>query len=294
MNYQELEKAFPEKRLTKIINCTKDNPMAFTEIVVYSCLIQRATHGKGATQKQISKATRLNASTSVPCALARLEMKKLAEKRGKRWIAIEPAAEKAKWFRDCRGSGDQAWYRRLSYWWMGLPVNTKKPPFTIKQVAVYFKLLNLQDSGRWQNQQGLTRLLRIDRKTVRTALTKLKQSGLVDDDLSPNMPTPNQLRWFRNRPEKRQFRLGEQFDLTKCGHEGEIASAWLDGFGPMMIDAGYSERQIVDFFQFAIKKSQGKSKIFFAFLARFQEMFKQVEADHHSNRALGKYQKTPQ
>ena len=51
MTHNTLEQNLPGKRLTRIVNRTVQNPLSFNELVVYSCLVERATHGKGANQR---------------------------------------------------------------------------------------------------------------------------------------------------------------------------------------------------------------------------------------------------
>lgn len=289
MTHHSLEQDFPGKRLTRIVNRTVQNPLSFNELVVYSCLVERATHGKGANQRQLHRATGLHESTAVPSALQTLQRHGLAVKNNQYWRALEPAGEATGWFKNRKDSGDQAWHRRFSYWWMAL--RSKKSPLTIKQNAVYFKLFNVSGSARWRCQEGLSKLLGLDRKTVRTALAKLQSSGLVSNSLWPSEPTTGQLAWFRDKPKKRPFKLSTLIDLTLFGENGQTTGILLDGSVPMMLDAGYTESQIRNFFSFALDLGNRNCEVFYTFLTGFKKMFKQVENDHHVNRAQGKLQK---
>jgi hypothetical protein len=289
MTHHSLEQDFPGKRLTRIVNRTVQNPLSFNELVVYSCLVERATHGKGANQRQIHRATGLHASTAIPSALQTLQRLGLVVKTGQYWRALEPAGEATGWFKNRKDSGEQAWHRRFSYWWMAL--RSKKSPLTVKQNAVYFKLLNVSGSARWRCQEGLSKLLGVDRKTVRTALAKLKSSGLVSKSLWPGEPTADQLAWFRDKPKKRPFKLSALIDLSGFGPEGETTCTLLDGFVPMMVDAGYTESQMRDFFSFALDLGDRNFQVFYTFVTGFKKVFKQVESAHHVNRAQGKFQK---
>lgn len=289
MTHDTLTQLFTGKRLTRIINRTAQNPLPFNALLVYSCLVQRATHGKGASSRQLRRATGLHASTAIPAALQRLARFSLVVKKGKYWTALEPAGETTDWFKNRKGSDDQAWHRRFSYWWMGL--RSQKSPLTAKQNAVYFKLVDICRSRRWRTQKGVQKLLGLDRKTVCTALAKLRTHGLVNNGLSPKQPADAQLDWFRNKPKKQAFRLSAHFDFSKQGIEGETASARLDGFVPALLDAGYSERQITDYFSFCLEQADYSAQVIFAFLVGFKSLFERVEKDHLANRVTGNYRK---
>src|SRR5262249_39844691 len=131
----------------------------------------------------------------------------------------------------------------------------------------------------------------LDRKTVRTALLKLRTLGLVANNLWPGEPTACQLAWFRDKPKKRPFKLSTLIDLTLFGENGPTTGILLDGSVPMMLDAGYTESQIRNFFSFALDLGNRNCEVFYTFLTGFKKMFKQVENDHHVNRAQGKFQK---
>jgi hypothetical protein len=289
MTHDTLTKIFTGKRLTRIVNRTAQNPLPFNALLVYSCLVLRATHGKGASNHQLRMATGLHESTAIPAALQRLARCGLVVKKGKYWLALEPVGETTAWFKNRKDSRDQAWHRRFSYWWMGL--RSKNSPLTTKQNAVYFKLVDVCSSARWRTQKGVQRLLGLDRKTVRSALAKLRTHGLVKDGLSPIEPTDAHLDWFRGKPKKRAFRLSAHFDFSKSGIDGQTASALLESFVPALIDAGYSERQITAFFLLCLERANHSFSVFFTFLTGFKKVFERVEKDHLANRATGKYGK---
>lgn len=289
MKYDDLEAAFPGKRFTRFLNCTRQNSMTFNSALVYSCLVERATHGKGASQKQVSKATGLNESTSVPAALKALQKVGLAAKKGARWVALEPQGETTGWFSNRKGSEGQAWFRRFSYWWIGR--RSKVSSLTTKQNAVYFKLLDMAE-GRWKlSRQALVRLLRIDLKTVRAAVGKLIEAGLVDENLWPVYPKPEQMKWFRNKPKKRPYKISASFSFGADSAENESLKNVLDSFAQPMLNAGYSEKQIDSYFAFVLDQAKKNRQVFSSFLLKFAALFKMVEDDHQANKAAGKYAK---
>lgn len=286
MNYDELEATFPGRRLTRIVNSTKASRLTFTQAVVYSCLVERAGHNKGASKKQISTATALHESSAVPRALLALQGHGLVELRGRYWWAVEPSEETLPWFRYQRGTENRKWCRRLSYWWAGR--RKPKSPLTVTQTAVYFKLFNLM--GRRITIRGLARLLRVDDKTVTSAIKKLKEVGLVDDDLYPNAPAADQIKWFKPRPANRAFKVTDLFpEIGTSDAESVVLSERpLNSAGVRLLDAGFSEAKVESYFSFVRAQAKNYSVIL-SFITRFDEFFRDIEAQHRANVAAGKY-----
>ena len=290
MDYKTLIRQFPHRRLTKIVNTTKLSLLKFTEIMVYSCLVDRATHGKGARQKQVSRATGLHESTAVPTTLLALERHGLVEKRGVYWWAIEPTAVTFPWFKYRKGTEGQNWFRRFSYWWTG--IRKSKARLTATQTSLYFKLLNLSDYSRRITVRGLARLLGVDVKTIITGVRKLKTENLVDDGLFPNAPTPEQIQWLRQGREKPPFLVCDFF-ATAFDHDAEEAALSKPLFnrgGKVLHDGGFAEKQIIDYFRSVLLMGKRWSVIY-SFMARFEEFLHEIQQQHQQNVATGKYTK---
>ncbi len=290
MDYKELREHYPKRHLTKIVNVTKRSPLRLTEILVYSCLVDRATHNKGARQKQVSRATSLHESTAVPAALHALQRHALVEKRGPYWWAVEPGAGTLPWFQYRKGTEGQKWASRFSYWWTG--VRKPKTPLTGTQVALYFKLVNLTSYNRRITKRGLSKLLGVDVKTVIGGVKKLQSVNLVDADLYTNVPTADQLKWFKLRREKPAFVLSERFAPVFATGEDEavLSKPLVDRAGQLLVGAGISERQVVNYFQTALKLAK-RWPVVYAFVSNFEDFYKSVEGQHQNNVAAGKYAK---
>lgn len=289
MNYDQLTAGFPGRRLTKIVNTTRLCPLRHAEIATYSCLVNRATHAKGARQNQISRATGLHESTAVPKALSSLQRHGLVEKRGEYWWALEPSAATLPWFKYRRDTVGERWCRRFSYWWAG--IRKRKSSLTAKQASLYFKLLNLQESGRPITVRGLARLLGVDVKTVSQGLKKLKGFGLVTG-LEPNPPTPAQVKWFQLGREKQPFSVTAHFGcFDDEDQDGAILSKrFVDKCGNLLLTAGFSERQAINYVRMVLKTAKRWS-IVSSFFVKFEAFFRDIEKQHQANVAQGKYTK---
>jgi hypothetical protein len=289
MDHSALKTLFPGVRLTRIVNTTKLCPLRYAEVVTYSCLVQRATHGKGARKQQVSNATGLHESSTVPKALLALQRHGLAEQRGVYWWAVEPTPDRLSWFRYCKGSEGQNWHRRFAYWWTA--IRRRKARLTATQTSLYFKLMNLRDYGRPITVRGLARLLRVDVKTVIQGLKKLRAVNLVDG-MMPNDPAPEQVKWFRPRREKPPFRASEFFScfIDPEHDQAVLTKPLVDGGGKLLLDAGFSERQAHNYIDSVLKRGR-KWPVVYAFFSRFDEFFRTVQGQHQKNVKAGKYKK---
>jgi predicted DNA-binding transcriptional regulator len=290
MDYKTLVIRFPRRRLTKVVNTTKLSLLKFTEIMVYSCLADRAIHGKGARQKQVSRATGLHESTAVPTALLALQRHGLVEKRGVYWWAIEPTTATLPWFKYRKGTEGQKWFRRFSYWWTG--IRKTKARLTATQTSLYFKLLNLRDYTRRITVRGLARLLRVDVKTIIQGIRKLKAENLLDEDLVPTVPTPEQVKWFRVRREKPPFLVSDHFRsaFDSAADEAKFSKTLMDRGGQLLIDAGFSETHIIDYFRSVLVAGK-RWVVIYSFMAKFEDFLSEIQQQHQQNVAAGKYTK---
>jgi hypothetical protein len=212
----------------------------------------------------------------------------LAEKRGRYWWAVEPTAEKLTWFRFRKGTEEQKWARRFSYWWTG--IRRRKASITTPQTLLYFKLVNLNDYGRRITVRGLAKLLGIDPKTVILGLKMLKAEKLVDAELFANAPTPEQLLWFKKGHEKPPFRLSEHFFFPDDDDDVHLSKPLVDRLGQLLLAASFSERQAVEYFQSVLRTAK-RWPVVFAFVSSFEKFFKGVDDQHWKNVAAGKYNK---
>jgi DNA-binding MarR family transcriptional regulator len=272
---------FPGKALTRVLNRKSPNPLSFNEQLVYSCLVR---HGKGATQKQLARATGLERSTCVRSALRVLHGHGLAAKRGRRWHACEPPGEAAGWFA-CRSDvpPDAPWPRRFAYWWLGL--RSRTCPLTLKQLAVYFKHVNL---GRC-SVKGLAGSLGLDRNTVRTAVARLRELGLLGQDPRPRRLSGDQLAWLLDRrPGKQPLKISTLVNFSRLDPDrAQALAGLLDRTAQPMTDAGYSEHDIRRYWAYVFESSKTFG-VLEAFVPQFFKVFADVERDHEVNRRSGK------
>jgi hypothetical protein len=280
---EHLKAGFAGKRCTRILDCTRICPLQFNPLLAFSCLVRYARHGKGATAQQIHRATGLQRSQTVAAAIQVLAGHGLAARVDGYWHAVEPAGETAGWFPVCKNTVGRAWPARLAYWWLVLP--SPASPLTAKQNAVYCNLLD----PCCERQAGLVRMLKLDKKTVATALAELRRLGLVSEtELRANPPAADQLGWWADKPKQKAFRASAGVDDWSRFSDGEDVAAILDRFGRDMLDAGYSEADIRAYWRTV--KDLGNNKVFYAFMTgHFSRLFEKVEADHAANRAAGKY-----
>jgi predicted DNA-binding transcriptional regulator len=290
MDYNTLLKRFPRRRLTKVVNTTKLSLLRFTEIMVYSCLVDRAIHAKGARQKQVSRATGLHESTAVPTALLSLVRHGLVEKRGVYWWATEPTTATLPWFKYRKGTEGQKWFRRFSYWWTG--IRKTKARLTATQTSLYFKLLNLSDYTRRITVRGLARLLGVDVKTIIQGIRKLKAENLLDEDLVPTDPTPEQVKWLRVRREKPPFLASDHFGsaFDSEAEEAKFSKPLVDRAGQLLIDGGFSETHVIDYFRSVLTTGK-RWVVIYSFMAKFEEFLSDIQHQHQQNVAAGRYTK---
>lgn len=290
MDYKALKTLLPGRRLTRIVNTTKPCPLRLSDVLVYSYLVQRATHGKGARQTQISRGTSLHESTAVPKALSVLQQHGLVEKRGVYWWAVEPTPDTLPWFKYRKGTEGQNWAGRFSYWWAG--IRKTKARLTLAQTALYFKLLNLSGYGRRITMRGLAALLSVDVKTIVQGVKKLKAEKLVDDELDPTLIGPDQVKWFRPGREKPRFRASELLgvEFRPENEQAALSKPLVDRGGDLMVEAGFSERQVIDYFR-SVMATGRWWPVIYSFLSKFEAFLADIQGQHRKNVAAGKYTK---
>jgi hypothetical protein len=116
-------------------------------------------------------------------------------------FAKEPSADHFVFVADPRRQNDP-WYKRLAYFWLLSP--SASCPLTLKQVAVLSLLYspNMRDGLHVApRRKHIAALLRISEKTVKAALQRLEQVGVLKDgQLIP--PAPEMLAWWEDRPRR--------------------------------------------------------------------------------------------
>jgi hypothetical protein len=281
VSYASIKQFFPGKRITGILDRTKANPLSFNVGVVYSYLVYLAAHNKGATQQMIAKATGLDRGTAVANALKTLQANKLAIKTGTYWKAAEPGEETRPWFAYVKGSDEWAWPRRFARWWM-CP-RTPESELSLKHNALYFALIG----ARCKTELGLAVMLHLGRNTVRSALKELRRYHLVSEDkLTARAPSDEHMAWWQDKPKRPAFRLSRAVaDFSTFGQQGEIVVAYLDGFVPMLKEAGYSQSQMAACFTEALNLAGCSFTVFSDFVHKFKDIFKRADDAYVNNRS---------
>src|SRR4051794_14246925 len=123
------------KRYLRLVTTTKDSPLGLNERLTYSALL---TNSDGMTQEGISSVTGLDAKGTVAAALEALLGHGLAACSGRRWVGLEPVAQRSSWF--STGPGDKRWERRLAF--TKLFQRSPACPLSVRQNVVYSLLLS--------------------------------------------------------------------------------------------------------------------------------------------------------
>jgi hypothetical protein len=286
-----MRKHFPDKFLTRVLNRTKANPLTFFQLVVYSHLVYRAGYKKGATATGLSRATGLDRQKTVPPALEVLRGHGLAEKRGTRWHALEPAGEACRWFAPRKDApADAAWHGRFSYWWLAR--GTATCPLTPMQLAVYCKMGSIPKARR--TQALVCTLLNMDAKTVRTAVARLREIELMNPvKLLVLPPTGRQMDWFLDaKPPPQPLRLADLLDMTAFGDLAPSMEKLFATLLGLFKEANYGDGQVRGYFEWAFEQVRYVPAAIEELLREVKLMLDDAERDHRVNRRKGKYTTT--
>ena len=190
---------FPAKKVIKCLLPRKTLALPFNVRLAYSWLVYRARYGKGASQSQLAAATGLHRTKTIPRLITHLLELGLVEWQGRLLFAREPSPDRFVFVADPRRQNDP-WHKKLAYFPMLIPA--RNCPLTLKQVAVLCLLFspNMRDGLHVApRRKHLAALLRINEKTVRTALHKLEEVGCLKDGQLLS-PTPDMRDWWEDRP----------------------------------------------------------------------------------------------
>jgi hypothetical protein len=174
------------KRFVKLVTLARGNTMKLNDRLVYSWLVRRQTKDRGASKRNIAKATCLHPNT-VRHSMVRLQAANLVELREGRWHARQGEEF-------CYREGAEAWHERIRYAKVLLP--SPECPLTLPQVVLYSLLRN----GLAKRIHGLARLIGVAPNTIRAGLRKLQTLALIDEHGKPLEATEEQQRWFQDTP----------------------------------------------------------------------------------------------
>jgi predicted transcriptional regulator len=204
---------FAGKATVRCVVPTAALDLRLNERLAYSWLVYRARYGRGSTRAGLAEGTGLHRTKTVPRVVARLLDLGLVQRRGKLLFAKQPGPGLFSCTADSRRR-DDPWYKRLNYF--VIVMRSAKSPLTTTQAAVLSVLYsqNMRDGLRVNpSARHLASLLRVSVKTVRSALRRLEECGLVaGGTLVP--PTAEMLAWWKDRPHREQCEASGQGDQT--------------------------------------------------------------------------------
>ena len=252
---------FNNKKRLRLVNTTGDSPLNLNQRLAYSALL---TDEKGLSQEGISSLTGLDAKGTVAAALEALAGHGLAERLGGRWVAVEPAGDRANWF--TTSIKDKDWRRHFAY--SKLYQLAGNRPLTLRQNVVYSILMSLASNSskrqvlpqsfRGRVCEGLTYeylslLTGVGVKTVKVAINRLSDLKLVmcfpstlrsRFALALLEPTDEVLSWFLDKGVEVYPGLIEfVVSLEAEPHaEVEFVAAPLAESGPILQEAARSRK----------------------------------------------------
>lgn len=191
-----IPKYYHSKRQLRIIN-VKGKRLKWEQRVVYSYLIFRYPYH--CSLKRIATETQLDRTKGVRQAIDKLEKSKLVGKivegKNPRYRACEAPADLVS-YKDSA----EPWNKRIMSFEILFP-RRGVCPLTKLECAIYWFLHS--SNLRNPSIELISNFLNISPKTVKRALVKLRKEKLFEDgSLKPRAPTPEQLSWWEDKPEK--------------------------------------------------------------------------------------------
>jgi DNA-binding transcriptional regulator YhcF (GntR family) len=173
-----------DKRYINVLTPLDSCPLKLSEVLVYSYQVYQDVFGSIPTGRQIARATGLRATT-VALVIKRLESFGLISEH-------KVQAPPDTWFRSRKNDEPKHWRDGFAYW----RYLVRKPACGLSPLesALYSFLAHANGNfggKRWRPRQGwseayLSRVLRCNRETIRTALYKLEEEKLLIWAANPN------------------------------------------------------------------------------------------------------------
>jgi hypothetical protein len=253
--------------------------MRFNDRLVYSKLVFLRRRNKGASYKKLRRETGLNLQRTIPKAVQRLVAWGLAEEKGGKWWAKEPPAPD--WFAWARDQ-DRPWFERLAYWWLYLPGAGLK----LNEAAVWSLLWSFRQAGRKLRAGKVGPLLKLDAKTVRKAVYRLRDRDLLNG-MTPVIPDQS-LALFRDRATA-VYRLSRNWTLPTAPTLRSRLVAALDATGQAMLTAGWRRQDIAGYCEGVVEKlAPEPDAVLYRLLLDLPKVFHQTQQRHEANIAAGK------
>ncbi len=187
-----------DKQQLFFLTTTPECGLTFNGRLVYSELVRRAIHHRGASKTDLRKHLRLDPKT-IARAIDELERIGLATCESRKFSAAEPCGIHQSWFRKRRNER-KAWYNRIAYTAILKP--SSACPLTARQNVILWLVHSLQKGRKQITASYLSRLLGIAPQTVKVALEKLQELNLLNEHNRPLEVGFWQLDWWQNAKKK--------------------------------------------------------------------------------------------
>jgi hypothetical protein len=210
----------------------------------------------------------------------------------KRWAAIEPPEDKRGWFLLVKKSNTSTWlwHKRFGGYWCYITAYLGKGSMSPRQSAIFWKIHNWEQGGLAPVKKSWRTQTLIPYRTVLHTIRRLQEMGLIDSFGKVTLDEDQHKYWQDKPPTKKltaTTTLREWFldwwDDRKPEFFGSIEDLGnrLDLYESQMLAAGYSQRDILDYFGTLTKCLDDYFDPIEKFLQMgFWELFKQVEQIH--------------
>lgn len=189
-----------DKQQLFFLTTTPECGLTFNGRLIYSELVRRAIHHRGASKTDLRKHLRLDPKT-IARAVDELEQVGLATCESRKFFAAEPSDIHQSWFRKRRNE-KKAWCNTIAYTAILKP--SSACPLTARQNVILWLVHSLQKGRKQVTASYLSRLLGIAPQTVKVALEKLQQLNLLNEHNRPLEVGFWQLDWWQDAKKRRK------------------------------------------------------------------------------------------
>jgi hypothetical protein len=156
----------------------------------------------------------------------------------------------------------------------------------VNEAAVWSLLWSFRQAGRTLRVGKVGRLLRLDAKTVRKAVSRLRDQNLLHG-MTPILPEQG-LALFRDRAAA-TYRLSRLWTLPAAPELQARLVAALDATGQAMLQAGWRRPDISGYCAgVADKLAPQADAVLYRLLLDLPKLFQQTQQQHEANVAAGK------
>jgi hypothetical protein len=315
MTTDNLQNAKQAKKQLFVLVAGKASPLSFNAVMVYSFLVYRFNVAKGSqhtgsvTRQQIHRGTGLSATRTIPAAIIELQQHGLIGLHGDRLFPWQPKQDD--WFVGMKNPGMRPWYARIAYFPVWIPVSARGSGLVPRTNALYFLIRHREG----QKKRYYALKLGVCEATVRSGIRTLRRLGLVSRySIVAVEPNDEQLGLWQDRKTKKlkQWRLSETdrfqavlgaldgsftyyIDYALGGRAVSARQAFVedvDQFGRKMQAAGYSTKEIDDYWQETAELCGIAAKLELFIWGNFSTAFDYAQQQTRLNAAAGTFSGT--